>query len=119
MFDKTLAQVKRSEKTENEPTHNGGCAICVMTALSFQKEKELATIVKTKSTVIFKPNGKVVNQITYANIEIHLNITSLSREVNDLCNIAKMLYQETSKMDHDTKTKKINTYCNRGHIHIL
>ena len=88
-----------------------GYAMCMIIVISSQNEKELTTVVPTNPTVIFTPNGKVVNQFSYANIRLHVNITTLFEETRELCRVSKMLEEETSKINPDTKTRKL--------IHIL
>ena len=89
--------------------------MCIAIAIASQNnwniKKDLATVTQTEPTVIFTPNGKVVNQFTYANIKIHVNITTLYHEIWELCKVSKLLEEETTKMGTDTKTKKL--------IHIL
>ena len=58
------------------------------------KGNEFTELKPIKPTTIFQPYGKVVNQYTYANIRVHINITSLFEEVEQLCYAAKMLKEE-------------------------
>ena len=56
---------------------------------------EFTELKQIKPTTIFQPYGKVVNQYTYANIRVHINITSLFEEVGQLCYAVKMLKDHT------------------------
>ena len=58
------------------------------------KGNEFTELKPIKPTTIFQPYGKVVNQYTYANIRVHINITSLFEEVGQLCYAAKILKRE-------------------------
>ena len=84
------------------------CAIATVIAIKAQNEgKSLVNVIPTTPNTIFIPHGKIVNQFTFANIKIHINVTTLFNEVNELCKISKQLDKETKRFDRDTKTKKL------------
>ena len=59
--------------------------------LHFTEGNEFAYIQPSEPTTIFQPFGKIINQYTYANIRVHINITSLFDEVQQLCYVSKLL----------------------------
>ena len=61
------------------------CACAVSMVLEFTKGNEFAYMQPSKPTTIFQPFGKIINQYTYANIRVHININSLFDEVQQLC----------------------------------
>ena len=84
------------------------CAIAIVIAIKAQNEdKSLVNVIPTTPNTIFIPHGKIVNQFTFANIKIHINVTTLFNEVNELCKISKQLDKETKRFDRDNKTKKL------------
>ena len=51
-------------------------------------------ISKTSAEIIFEPIGKIIPELSWANIRITLNITTMFTETNDLCKAATFLRQE-------------------------
>ena len=70
------------------------------------KGNEFTEIKPIKPTTIFQPFGKVVNQYTYANIRIHINITSLFDEVEQLCYASKLLKKGKKEMNTSGSSRK-------------
>ena len=71
------------------------------------KGNEFTELKPIKPTTIFQPYGKVVNQYTYANIRVHINITSLFEEVGQLCYAAKMLKEGKKAMTSSGSSRKL------------
>ena len=71
------------------------------------KGNEFTEIKPIKPTTIFQPFGKVVNQYTYANIRIHINITSLFDEVEQLCYASKLLKKGKKEMNTSGSSRKL------------
>ena len=71
------------------------------------KGNEFTEIKPIKPTTIFQPFGKVVNQYTYANIRIHINITSLFDEVEQLCYASKLLKEGKKEMNTSGSSRKL------------
>ena len=78
---------------------------CSMIWLS--KGNEFAEIEQIKPTTIFQPFGKVVNQFTYANIRVHIDITSLFDEVEKLCYASKLLKEGKKTMTTSGSSRKL------------
>ena len=79
-----------------------GCSIRL-----FIKGNEFTEIQPIKPTTIFQPYGKVVNQYTYANIRIHISITSLFEEVEQLCYASRLLQEGKKTMSNEGTSKKL------------
>ena len=73
------------------------CLSAVWLTLHFSEGNEYAYIQPAEATTIFQPFGKIINQYTYANIRVHINITSLFDEVNQLCYVSKLLKEGKKK----------------------
>ena len=75
--------------------------------LRFSDGNEYANIQPSEPTTIFQPFGKIVNQYTYANIRVHINITSLFDEVNQLCYVSELLREGKKTMGNSSSSRKL------------
>ena len=79
--------------------------LVIFIPVKIQKTDPYATITATLPQIVFQPLGKLVTQFTYANIKIHIYVSSLYDEVNDLFKVVAMLLEGTRKIGTDTITK--------------
>ena len=68
---------------------------------------EFTDVTPIQPTTIFQPFGKVVNQYTYANIRVHINITSLFEEVEQLCYASKLLKHAKKTISNSGSSRKL------------
>lgn len=73
--------------------------------ISVQQTRQYVNIERTTPQVIFQPLGKLVTQFSYGTIKIHINVTSLYDEINDLCKAAKLLIVGTRKLQKVSNTR--------------
>ena len=71
------------------------------------KTDEFTDVTQIQPTTIFQPFGKVVNQYTYANIRVHINITSLFEEVEQLCYASKLLKKAKKTISNSGSSRKL------------
>ena len=66
------------------------CSSAVWLTLRFSEDDEYTYIQPAEATTIFQPFGEIINQYTYANIRVHINVTSLLDEINQLYYVSKL-----------------------------
>ena len=88
--------------------HTALLCICTLWLhLHALKGNEYVYIQPTAPTTIFQPNSRIINQYTYANIRVHINITTLFEEVNQLCYVSKLLKEGKKKMGNSSSSRKL------------
>ena len=83
------------------------CFSIVWVVLHHSEGNEYVFVQPSEPTTIFQPFGKIINQYTYANIRVHVNITSLFEEVNQLGYVSKFLKEGKKKMGNSSSSRKL------------
>ena len=65
-------------------------------------------ITKTSAEIIFEPMGSIIPELSWANIRITLNLTTMFEENNDLCKAHSQLRSE-GKHSYQNYTRAIPT----------
>ena len=64
------------------------------------KIKTVSTIKieKTTNEILFKPMGNMIPELSWATLRIHMNISNMFSETEDLCKTAHLMWQEEKKL---------------------